>query len=528
MQLPPMTDKLYQGCSVGDLVVTAIHRGGGRTAFISDDTRWTYRQLGALVSTVIQALVARGLQRGDAVATLSANRPEAFLITAAAYVMGLRVTWMNPTSSEDDHAYILEDSGVRTLFVDPASFSDRARVLARRVPGVQCLLSFGPNDGFADDLLAEAAQFEPQRLLPQAEADDVCVLVYTGGTTGKPKGVAHTHRVQVMMILQEMADWDWPSEIRFLALTPITHASGAMIMPVLLKSGTYAMTQGFSADKFVRLVQAHRITATFLVPTMIYVLLDHPARHSADLSSLKLVIYGASPMSPTRLIEGMQVFGPVFMQLYAQSEAPNTITVLHQHEHDPVHHPERLASCGTPCVGNQVRLLDDAGQEVADGEVGEICVRGPLVMQGYWNKPEETAQALRHGWLYTGDMARRDAHGYLYIVDRSKDMIISGGFNVYPREVEDALSQHPAVAAAAVVGVPDAKWGEAVRALVVLRPGAAVGADELMALVRARKGPVYTPKAIDFVDALPTTGLGKLDKKAIRARFWQGLDRAVH
>ena len=523
-----MADPLYQGCSVGDLVVSAIHRGGGRTAFISDDTRWTYRQLGALVSTVIQALAARGLQRGDAVATLSGNRPEAFLITAAAYVMGLRVTWMNPTSSEDDHAYILEDSGVRTLFVDPASFSQRARVLAGRVPGVQCLLSFGPNDGFADDLLAEAARFTPQRLLPQAEADDVCVLVYTGGTTGKPKGVAHTHRVQVTMILQEMADWDWPTEIRFLALTPITHASGAMIMPVLLKSGTYAMTQGFSAEKFVRLVETHRITATFLVPTMIYVLLDHPARHGADLSSLKLVIYGASPMSPTRLIEAMQVFGPVFMQLYAQSEAPNTVTVLHQHEHDPVHHPERLASCGTPCVGNQVQLLDDAGHEVPDGEVGEICVRGPLVMKGYWNNPEETAQALRHGWLHTGDMARRDAHGYLYIVDRSKDMIISGGFNVYPREVEDALSQHPAVAAAAVVGVPDAKWGEAVRALVVLRPGMVVAGDELMALVRVRKGAVYTPKAIDFVESLPTTGLGKLDKKAIRARFWQGLDRSVH
>jgi fatty-acyl-CoA synthase len=240
------------------------------------------------------------------------------------------------------------------------------------------------------------------------------------------------------------------------------------------------------------------------------------------------VIYGASPMSPTRLVEGMQVFGPIFMQLYAQSEAPNTVTVLHQHEHDPEHHPERLASCGTPCVGTQVKLLDEHGQEVPEGEVGEICVRGPLVMQGYWNKPEETAQALRLGWLWTGDMARRDADGYLYIVDRSKDMIISGGFNVFPREVEDALSQHPAVAAAAVVGVPDAKWGEAVRALVVLRPGAAATAEELIAMVRDRKGSVYAPKAVDFVDALPMTGLGKLDKKAIRAKFWQGLARSVH
>ena len=523
-----MTDKLYEGCTVGDLVVSAIRRGGDRVAFICDDTRWTYRHLGALVSTVIQALAARGLKRGDAVATLSANRPEAFVITAAAYVMGLRVTWMNPTSSEDDHAYILEDSGVQTLFVDPLTFTDRARMLAQRVPAVQRLLSFGPNDGFGDDLLAAAAGFTPTRLVPQAEPEDVCVLIYTGGTTGRPKGVAHTHRVHVTMILTEMADWDWPSEIRFLALTPITHASGAMIMPVLLKSGTYAMTKGFTAEKFVHLVEEHRITATFLVPTMIYVLLDSPARQGADLSSLKLIIYRASPMSPARLTEGMREFGPVFMQLYAQSEAPNTVAVLHQHEHDPVNHPERLASCGTPCVGNQVRLLDDDGHEVPEGEVGEICVRGPIVMQGYWNKPEETAQALRHGWLYTGDMARRDADGYLYIVDRSKDMIISGGFNVYPREVEDALSLHPAVASAAVVGVPDAKWGEAVRALVVLRPGASVSPEELMAMVRERKGAVYTPKAIDFVDALPVTGLGKLDKKAIRAQFWQGQGRSVH
>ena len=523
-----MNDKLYQGCNVGDLVLSAVTRGGDRVAFICDGTRWTYRQLGAMVSTLVQALEARGLKRGDAVATLSANRPEAFLVTAAAYVMGLRLTWMNPTSSEDDHAYILEDSGVTTLFVDPPNFGDRAQRLAQRVPGVQRLYGFGACPGLHEDILAASQTFSPSRLMPQAEEDDVCVLIYTGGTTGRPKGVAHTHRVHVAMILAEMADWDWPPEIRFLALTPITHASGAMIMPVLLKSGCYAMTRGFTPEKFVHLVETHRITATFLVPTMVYVLLDSPARQGADLSSLKLIIYGASPMSPTRLTEGIREFGPVFMQLYAQSEAPNVVTVLHQHEHDPENHPERLASCGTPCVGVQLRLLDEVGQEVADGEVGEICLRGPLVMQGYWNKPDETAQAFRNGWLYTGDMARRDADGYLYIVDRSKDMIISGGFNVYPREVEDALSQHPSVASSAVVGVPDAKWGEAVHALVVLRPGAQASAEELKALVRDKKGAVYTPKAIEFVDALPVTGLGKLDKKAIRAQFWQGQGRGVH
>jgi fatty-acyl-CoA synthase len=223
----------------------------------------------------------------------------------------------------------------------------------------------------------------------------------------------------------------------------------------------------------------------------------------------------------------MRRLGPVFMQLYGQSEAPNCVTVLHTYEHDPELHPERLASCGTPIGWSVVRLLDDDGNEVPVGEVGEICVRGPLVMPGYWNKPEETARALRHGWLYTGDLARRDADGFIYIVDRSKDMIITGGFNVYPREVEDVLTHHPAVAAAAVIGVPDAKWGEAVKAVVVLKPGARAQAEELIALVREHKGPVQAPKSVDFADVLPLTGLGKLDKKALRAKYWAGQARGV-
>jgi fatty-acyl-CoA synthase len=354
------------------------------------------------------------------------------------------------------------------------------------------------------------------------------VLIYTGGTTGKPKGVIHTHRVQVAMVMAELAEWDWPQEVRFLAMTPITHAAGAMILAVMMKSGTFVMNKGFDAQRFFEIVERHRITATFLVPTMIYVLLDHPGLAEADLSSLQTIIYGASPMSPARLIEGMRKFGPVFMQLYAQSEAPNCLTVLRKIDHDPVNHPERLASCGAAIGNSQLKLLDEDGNEVPVGEVGELCARGPLVMKGYWNKPEETARALRHGWLYTGDLARRDADGFYYIVGRSKDMIISGGFNVYPAEIEDVLTAHPAVAAAGVIGVPDAKWGEAVKAVVVLREGQSASAEELISRVREAKGTVYAPKSVDFVEALPVTGLGKPDKKALRAHYWEGQTRAVH
>jgi len=522
-----MSTSLYDGCTMGDLVVRAIQRGGDRVAFVLDDQSITYREFGDQLARLVRALTDRGLRRGDAIAALSSNRPEAFLVTAAAYVMGLRTTWMHPLASEDDHAYLLEDSGVTTLFVDPPVFGERAKRLRERLPGLRSILGLGPND-VGEDILAAASICEPAPLESQSAVDDVCVLIYTGGTTGKPKGVIHTHRVQVAMVMAELAEWDWPREVRMLAMTPITHAAGAMILAVLLRSGTFVMSKGFDAQRFFELVERHRITCTFLVPTMIYVLLDHPGLREADFRSLQLVIYGASPMSPARLTEAMKVFGPIFMQLYAQSEAPNTVTVLRTIDHDPERFPHRLASCGRPIGNIQVKLLDDDGHEVPVGEVGEICVRGPLVMAGYWNKPEESARALRHGWLYTGDLARRDADGFLYIVDRSKDMIISGGFNVYPREVEDALTAHPAVASAAVIGVPDPKWGEAVKALVVLKAGAQVSAEALIACVREAKGAVQTPKSIEFVDALPVTGLGKLDKKAIRARYWDGQQRAVH
>ena len=306
-----------------------------------------------------------------------------------------------------------------------------------------------------------------------------------------------------------------------------THAAGVMIAPAMLRGGTVVLEPGFDAAGWLGAVERHRITATFLVPTMIYMLLDHAQTRTRDLASLEMIVYGASPMAPARLAEGIEVFGPVFSQLYAQTEAPNTVTALRMSDHDP-DNPERLASCGSPLAGIQVALLDDDGNEVPTGAVGEICVRGPLVMAGYWKRAEETAEAFRGGWLHTGDMARCDEDGFLYIVDRAKDMIISGGFNVYPREVEDVLASHPAVAEAAVIGVPDEKWGEAVKAIVVLKPGAAVTAEELTALVREKKGPVQASKSLEFADDLPLTPLGKPDKKALRARYWQGQERQVH
>ena len=517
---------LYDGCTVGHLFRRAIERGGDRIAFVDDDTVLTYRQLGARLSGIVQALEARGLARGDAVATLSDNRVDAYLVTAAANTMGVRSTAMHPLGSADDHAYILSDGGIGTLVFDPAAHGERARLLAERAPGLR-LLALGPST-LAPDLLADAASRPPLPLVPRAAPEDVANLTYTGGTSGRPKGVMTTHRVRVTMVMSELAEWDWPTEPRFLAITPITHAAGAIVLPVLMRSGTVIVARGFEPARFAALVRAHRATMSFVVPTMLYRLLDDPALGDDALSSLEVVIYGASPIAPARLAEAVRRYGPRFMQLYGQTEAPNAITALRRADHDPDRHPERLASCGVPIGPSRVALLDEDGREVPHGEVGEICVRGPLVTAGYWNRPEETAHAYRHGWLHTGDMARSDADGFLYIVDRSKDMIVTGGFNVFPREIEDVLTTHPAVAAAGVIGVPDPQWGEAVKAVVVLRPGASVDAAELIALVREAKGPVQAPKSVEFVDALPVTGLGKPDKKALRARYWGGAARAVN
>jgi fatty-acyl-CoA synthase len=255
-----------------------------------------------------------------------------------------------------------------------------------------------------------------------------------------------------------------------------------------------------------------------LVPTMIYALLDHPRFPEFDLSSLETVFYGASAISPTRLKEAIERLGPVFFQFYGQAEAPMAITVLRKAEHD-VNDLRRLASCGRPVPWVHVELLDSNNCPVPDGEPGEICVRGPLVMEGYRDNPELTAETFAGGWLHTGDVAVRDPGGFLRIIDRTKDMIVTGGFNVYPREIEDILAEHPAVSQTAVVGVPHPKWGEAIKALVVLRPGQTVTAQELIALVAQRKGAFQAPKTVDFIDAIPQTAVGKPDKKVLRAKY---------
>ncbi|HET6964314.1 MAG TPA: AMP-binding protein [Acidimicrobiales bacterium] len=522
------TSGMYRPAYGGDLLVRGLARNADRPAVYLGDQILTGAQMADEISRYVQAYESWGISEGSPVATLTANRPEVLFNLGAGMVAGTRGTALHPMGSLDDHVYILEDAGIETLFYDPSSYEERAMALKDRVPGLKRVIALAPTPN-AEDLPTQAARFGSRRLRPVAPTDPETPysIAYTGGTTGQPKGVVGTCRSMSTMTTIQMAEWQWPDELRFLCCTPLSHAGAAFFVPTLLRGGSLYVLPYFDPERVIDTIVEHRITATMLVPTMIYVLLDHPKLSSADVSSLQTLYYGAAAMSPSRLAEGIERLGSIFFQFYGQAECPMTITVLRKEEH-LVDRPDRLASCGRPVPWLDVALLDDEGQEVAQGEAGEICVRGPLIMKEYLNKPEQTAEAFKYGWLHTGDVARADEEGFMTIVDRKKDMIVTGGFNVFPREIEDVLSSHPGVSAAAVIGVPDDKWGEAVKAVVVRRPGAEVSEADLVTLVKDRKGSVAAPKTVDFVDEIPLSPLGKTDKKALRARYWTGASRLVN
>jgi fatty-acyl-CoA synthase len=523
----------------GHLTVGALKRHRDKPVLFLGDTTLTGGELADRISQYVQAFEALGAGSGAVVGLLALNRPEVLMIVGAGQTQGYRRVALHPLGSLDDHAYVLTDAGVTSLIIDPnPMFVERALGLMAKVPSLKQVLTIGPvptdladADIQAVDLNAEAASYPPQPLVAANLAPDtVTGLAFTGGTTGKPKGVMMTSQATTTMTTIQLAEWEWPENPKFLMCTPLSHAGAAFFLPTIVKGGEMVVLSKFDPGEVLRTIEEQKITATMLVPSMIYALMDHPDSHTRDLSSLETVYYGASAMNPVRLREAIDRFGPIFAQYYGQSEAPMVITYLAKAEHDE----KRLTSCGRPTLFARTALLGEDGQPVPQGEVGEICVSGPLLSGGYLNKPEATAETFRDGWMHTGDLAREDEDGFWFIVDRTKDMIVTGGFNVFPREVEDVVAEHPSVAQVCVIGTPDEKWGEAVTAVVVLRPDvprdeASIAAmtAEIQAAVKERKGSVQSPKQIVVVDSVPVTALGKPDKKAVRAQFWEGADRRV-
>ena len=351
-------------------------------------------------------------------------------------------------------------------------------------------------------------------------ADDLAMIVGTGGTTGRPKGVMLTGRNLETMTAPTLMGYPFRGRPRYLALAPLTHAAGVLCFPVLASGGGVIIMPKPDVGDFLRLIEKHRVTHTFLPPRLIYLLLGHPALDTTNLTSLQCFWYGAAPMSATRLEEAITRIGPVMAQLFGQTEAPMMISMLPPAEHfdaDGGIARDRLGSAGRPAPLVTVAIMDADGRLLAHGERGEIVVRGSLVMAGYYRDPAATAQASRFGWHDTGDIGYLDDDNYLFIVDRLKDMIITGGFNVYSAEVEQALMQHPAVRDCAVVGLPDDKWGERVTA--VIEPSADVQPDELVAFVKTRIGSVKAPKQVELWQELPRSRLGKVLKAEVRAHL---------
>jgi acyl-CoA synthetase (AMP-forming)/AMP-acid ligase II len=357
----------------------------------------------------------------------------------------------------------------------------------------------------------------------QAEVvDDTAMLVGTGGTTGRPKGVMLTERNLETMSAITLMSYPFPERPVYLALAPLTHAAGVLSFPILTLGGEIVIMPAPDLAEFLALVEKHRVTHTFLPPTLIYMLLAHDALAATDLSSLRCFWYGAAPMSAARLEEALQRIGPVMAQLFGQSEAPMMISTMAPADHfhpDGTPAVERFTSAGKPSPLTQVAIMADDGRLVDRGERGEIVVRGSLVMAGYYQDPEATAAASQYGWHHTGDIGFLDDDNYLYIVDRAKDMIITGGFNVYSAEVEQALMSYPAVRDCAVVGLPDEKWGERVTAVLQLHPGLTVTESEVRNYVKSRLGGVKAPKQVEVWNDLPRSKVGKVLKNEVKARL---------
>jgi fatty-acyl-CoA synthase len=483
-----------------------------------DGVSLTYGQVVDLSHAVAKALRRSGVAPGDKVGILSANHPTSFACVFGISRAGAVWCPINPRNAAGENAELLDLFDCTTLIYQPA-FDELVADIAPRLPKLTSLVQLGDGDELAVGFDAWLAAAESDPFVKAEPPEDVVALVGTGGTTGRPKGVMLTSRNLETMTAIVLMRYPFEGRPRYLALAPLTHAAGVLCFPILALGGEVVVMDHPDIGHFLKLIQQHRITHTFLPPTLIYMALAHAALDSSDLSSLQCFWYGAAPISADRLAEALERIGPM-AQLFGQSEAPMMISTLSPAEHrrpDGGIDTTRLASAGRPAPLVTVAILDDAGRPVPPGQRGEISVRGSLVMAGYYRNPEATAEASVHGWHHTGDIGYLDDDGFLYIVDRAKDMIITGGFNVYSAEVEQALMAHHTVRDCAVIGLPDEKWGERVTAIVQLHANTELDTDELITFVKDRIGSVKAPKQIEVWPDLPRSTVGKILKTDIRS-----------
>jgi fatty-acyl-CoA synthase len=508
--------------SLADYLDKGASLGRNRPCMILGDRTLSYGEAQDLSYAVARALHRSGVRPGEKVAILSANDPVAYVTLFGISRHGAVWCPINPRNGADENRDLL-DLLECTCLIFQRSFAELVTRIAPQLPKLSVLVCLDAElDGipsFHDWLAAAANDPDDPALAPLP--GDIAVILGTSGTTGRPKGVMLTARN--IEVRSAMTLWAFQLEDRpvFLAMSPLTHAAGMICFPLLAVGGTVIVMPKPDLTEFLRLAERHRVTHSFLPPTLIYLLLQHEGLASADLSSLRCLLYASAPISAARLEEALTVIGPVMAQMFGQSESP-MMTVLRPQDHfnpDGTVATQRLASAGRPVPLITMGIMDEDGRLLEPGERGEIVVRSAGVMAGYYRNPEATAEVSQFGWHHTGDIGYLDEEGYLFIVDRAKDMIITGGFNVYSAEVEQALMAHPAVRDCAVVGLPDDKWGERVTAVVQLRPGAEAPADEVITFVKGRIGSVKAPKQVVVWPDLPRSLIGKILKTDVRAKL---------
>ena len=479
---------------IGDIVRRAARSFGSAPAIVFGDRTLSFEEFDTATDRLGNALFASGLKPRDRVGVLLPNGIEYLIAVHALAKAGFVYFTLNVRDTPADHEYRIVDAGARALLATDRSAASGPVEMVFDLDDIRRMSADGPS-GACETLLAID---EPYR------------LAYTGGTTGMSKGVrlpTSTKLAEISNYLIDLLPDIRPGE-KMLHAAPITHAGGSFFLPHLLRGACNIILPSFKPGEYLEQLERTQATTTFLVPTMITMVLDDPNVDDVNVANLRRLCYGASPISPTTAARAQQIFGEVLYQTYGQAEAPMTITYL-----DPQHH-HLEGSAGRPYTLSEVRVFDIDDHPVPNGELGEIVVRGPIVMQGYWNRPDESAHALRHGWLHTGDIGFQDDAGFFYLRDRRNDVIISGGFNVYPREVENVLLTHPAVREAAVVSVPDEKWGERVHAVVSTRTP--VTSEELLAYAKGRLAGYKRPRELEIWPELPKSGVGKILRRTVR------------
>jgi acyl-CoA synthetase (AMP-forming)/AMP-acid ligase II len=502
-----------------------------RAILTSAETSSTYGEMHRLSHRLAGAMLIDDLAHQEPVAIMSPNHGAILTTLLGLWRAGAVWIPVNTRNALDANIAYLNYVRAGWLFYHSSLATD-ARQVQLQVPSIRRLICLDAPDGENPSLdafmLGEDAPLAPDLGDPIGNPDELTAIIATGGTTGAAKGVRIMNRSwgALMETIGNLMPADDPV---CLATAPLTHAAGPVAMAAVAMGATLSVLPGFDAEAVMQAIERDRVTHMFLPPTALYTMLAHPRVRDYDYSSLRYFLLAGSPMSPEKLKQAVEIFGPCMCQSYGQTECHMIATWLPPHEVAAAargEHPERLASCGKASYSVRVELMDDDGTILPTGEIGEIVARGGIVGGGYFEMPEATAESIAHGWHHTGDVGRRDEHGYYYIVDRKKDMVVTGGFNVYSAEVEGTIMELDAIAEAAVIGLPHEHWGEQVHAVVVAH-GAIEEAD-IIAHAKARLGSVKAPKSVAFVDAIPRTAAGKMDKKALRQPYWGDAARMVN